>query len=530
MSVQLQSDVNSLAFAGLGAFSTVLGAMSADNVHPIAMIQLENLGSLFHVDGPNAGHVSEVLKRATSHPVGRLSLSVGWRRGDTVSMLGDSAGGQAISLLMTALAGIYIREDYGLILSRLCSSLLPKTMPASNPMHLADVAYLVASKAAQLSFGNLLAQQTYRVLSVYDQLALKSPQELLEMPSTETIVQLFECLSHLQQDKRLVRVSGSIGIIYLVAIILFMFPHSAMVVVESVVIHDNEDRRIIIEIAAEGPTTMQVETEIRPDYVTFTSSLRKASTKYDLERLSYQWDGWVVAALRVELGRYGLILKQEFLNAFCEFLVQITPHLKLSYFDCQLSKSQKTFKELLGHDYQRRISTTCNEICNYTQDGNTLSLLESWQQFSSILEQTVEPIKCTCGKCEAPVKRWINGYSSCSADYISKAIGTIFSNSVMCCVLEPQGTVTMNMEFFQCHPTLDGTDILRTLGTLGGESFSEKSGHEASPIMCYDAFLNLNRPWSDSQGDRIGTSFKGSSIYPAVLDVHFSTCYGASAI
>lgn len=517
MSVQLQSDVNSLAFAGLGAFSTVLGAMSADNVHPIAMIQLENLGSLFHVDGPNAGHVSEALKRATSHPVGRLSLSIGWRRGDAVSMLGDSAGGQAISLLMTALAGIYLREDYGLILSRLCSSLLPKSMPASNPMHLADVAHLVASKAGQLSFGNLLAQQTYRVLSVYDQLALKSPEELLEIPAAETVVQLFECLSRLQQDKHLIRVSGSIGIIYLVALILFMFPHSAMVAVESVIIHDNEDRRIIIEIAAEGPTTMQVETEIRPDYVPFNTSIRK-STNYDRQRSSYLWDGWVVAALRVELGRYGLLLKQEFLNAFCEFLVQITPHLKLSCFGCQMSKSQKTFKELLGRDYQRRISTTYKEICNYTQDGNALGPLESWQQFSSILEKTIEPIKCTCGKCEVPLKRWRNGYSACPADYLSKAIGTIFSNSIMCCVLEPQGSVTMNMELFHSHPTIDGKDILRTLSTLGGESFSEESGHRSSPSVCYDEFLKLNRPWAKSQGDVIGTSFKGSSIYPAVLE------------
>ncbi|EFQ30408.1 uncharacterized protein GLRG_05552 [Colletotrichum graminicola M1.001] len=244
MAVQLQSDVGTLAFAGLGAFSTVLSAMSADDVHPIAMIQLENLGLLFHVNGTNAGLIPEVLKNAMSHSIGRLSLSVGWRRGDAVSMLGDSAGGQAISLLMTALDGIYNRQEYGLILSKLCTSLLPKSMPASNPVHLADVANLVAAKAGRLSIGNLLAQQTHRVLSVYDHLGKKSPGDLLEIPTTESIVQLLECLSNLQQDRHIVRVSGSIGIIYLGALILFMFPQSAMIVVESVVIHDNEGRRL----------------------------------------------------------------------------------------------------------------------------------------------------------------------------------------------------------------------------------------------------------------------------------------------
>ncbi|KAK2066059.1 hypothetical protein LY76DRAFT_611075 [Colletotrichum caudatum] len=248
MAVQLQSDVNALGFAGLGAFSGVLSAMSADNVHPIAMIQLENLGSLFHVNGENAGLIPEVLKNAVSHKIGRLSLSVGWRRGDAVSMLGDSAGGQAISLLMTALDRIYARHHCGLILSNLCSSLLPKSMPASNPMHLADVAHLVAAKAAKLSFGNLLAQQTHRVLSFYDQLGKKSPKDLLEIPTTESIVVLFECLSKLQQDRHLVRVSGSIGILYLATLIRFMFPQSAMIAVESVVIHDNEGRRIFMAI------------------------------------------------------------------------------------------------------------------------------------------------------------------------------------------------------------------------------------------------------------------------------------------
>ncbi|KAK2032263.1 hypothetical protein LX32DRAFT_636411 [Colletotrichum zoysiae] len=517
MAVQLQSDVNALGFAGLSAFSTVLSAMSADNIHPSAMLQLENLGSLFHVNGKNAGLIPEVLKNAVSHPIGRLSISVGWRRGDTVSILGETAGGQAISLLMTALAGIYVRYDYGLILSSLCSSLLPKSMPASNPMHLADVADLVAAKATKLSIGNLLAEQTHRVLSVYDQLGKKSPKDLLEIPATESIVRLFECLSNLQQDRHLVRVSGSIGIVYLATLILFMFPQSAMIAVESVIILDNEGRRIIIEIAAEGPTKLQVETELSPDSVSSTTPITKMPRGYCL-RLSYLWDGWVPKALHVELGKYGLILTQEFLEAFCQFVVRITPHLKLSYFQCQTSKTQKTFKELLGHDYQRRISTTFKDICHYTPDGNTPGPVESWLQFSSILVRTLGSVKCTCGKCEAPVMSWRSEYRDCPAHHLSRAVGSIFSNSIMCCVLEPQGPVAMNMELFRSHPTIDGRDILRTLGTLGGDIFPQEVGYASSPFFGYEAFLNLNGGRGMSQGSIIGKSSKGSSIYPAVLE------------
>jgi hypothetical protein len=46
-----QVGIGSLAFNGVAAFLPVLAAMTADSVQPTAMIQLENLGAIFHTTG-----------------------------------------------------------------------------------------------------------------------------------------------------------------------------------------------------------------------------------------------------------------------------------------------------------------------------------------------------------------------------------------------------------------------------------------------------------------------------------------------
>jgi hypothetical protein len=195
--VQLQSDIGALGLRGLGAFSSLLAALSADNISPMAILQMEELGSAFNVNGSFAAKVPESLTRFSSYPLGRLALAVGWRRGDSASLLAQSAGGQAISLLSVCLANIYRAEAVGQILAGPCYKLLPKTFPVASVAHLADVAALLASKLNRLGFGNTLAEQAVRVLSAYENLGIGPPKDLLETPSTESKVEIFESFSHL---------------------------------------------------------------------------------------------------------------------------------------------------------------------------------------------------------------------------------------------------------------------------------------------------------------------------------------------
>lgn len=50
-----QVDIGSLTLGGLSAFAPLLAAFTGDDVSPMAMVQLENLGSLFHVSGLPSG-------------------------------------------------------------------------------------------------------------------------------------------------------------------------------------------------------------------------------------------------------------------------------------------------------------------------------------------------------------------------------------------------------------------------------------------------------------------------------------------
>ncbi|KAK0739303.1 hypothetical protein B0T21DRAFT_409658 [Apiosordaria backusii] len=312
--VQLQSDISSLGLRGLGAFSSVLAALSADNISPMAILQMEQLGSAFNVNGSFAAKVPESLTRFSSHRLGRLALAVGWRRGDSASLLAQSAGGQAISLLSVCLTNIYRAEAVGQILAGLCYKLLPKTFPIASVAHLADVAALLASKLNRLGFGNTLAEQAIRVLSAYENLGIEPPKDLLETLSTESMVEVFESLNHLTEEGLVIRIKGSYGIVHILGIILFMFPLDAVVTVESFVIQEGPNRRVMVEICASGPTQIQVEKELgQPPFLSLPIRPPEAHEKIQ-GSYSFEWQGWLARKLELEFARFGALCTQRVLE------------------------------------------------------------------------------------------------------------------------------------------------------------------------------------------------------------------------
>lgn len=329
----MQADVGALGLAGLGAFSNILAALSADNVAPLALIQMQQLGSIFLVDGPYAHQVPELLKQAVSTQIGRLSLSVGWRHGDAISHLADSAGGQAVSMIAVCLTALYSPTNYGGILSRLCSSLLPPSAPRSAVSQLADVATQIESKLATIGFGNVLAKQVHRVLDAYQHLGLQPPEHLLERPSAEIMVELFTSLSHLNKPGHIVRILGSRGTAYFLAIVLFLFPQKTTATVESFVIHHNEDQCIFIEISVDEQTRIQTEHNVRKDE-TRVVPIQEAPAGYQRPaRPVFQWEGWLTNMLLLEFGQYGILCDQLFRNAFCDLLLQLAPAYRASIQD-----------------------------------------------------------------------------------------------------------------------------------------------------------------------------------------------------
>ncbi|KAH8899001.1 hypothetical protein GQ53DRAFT_802408 [Thozetella sp. PMI_491] len=304
--VALQADVGALSLAGLGAFSQVLAILSTDNVTPMAMLQMEQLGSLFHVNGKFAAEVPEAMRRSSSRPVGRLALAVGWRRGDSVSVMAQSAGGQAAALLSFCLINMYPQREAGTILSRLCHSQLPKSLPVASVAHLTDVAALLASKLNKLGFGNLLAEQALRILTVYEKLETTPPPDLMEVPVAESIAELLERLASLREEDSIVRITGSHGMLYFLGVILFMFPIDAVVTVESFIISEGPGRRIMVEICNEQPTTIQLEKQLAQPPL-FKLPIAKATVALRIYPCcSFEWKGWLAHKLQLEFASFGL--------------------------------------------------------------------------------------------------------------------------------------------------------------------------------------------------------------------------------
>lgn len=94
MSIQSQADIGSLGIHGLGAFSSLLATLSADNVTPAAMVQMERLGASVLVNGPHAERCKDLMQRCSSTRLDRLGLLIGWRKDDSVSLMAASAGGR----------------------------------------------------------------------------------------------------------------------------------------------------------------------------------------------------------------------------------------------------------------------------------------------------------------------------------------------------------------------------------------------------------------------------------------------------
>lgn len=97
--VDLQADVGNLTLASLSASRDLLGVSSMDDVQPMAILQVQDIGSLFHASGKYASTVSDELQRFSSYRLEKLAVTIGWRRNDAASLLSRSAGGQAAALV-----------------------------------------------------------------------------------------------------------------------------------------------------------------------------------------------------------------------------------------------------------------------------------------------------------------------------------------------------------------------------------------------------------------------------------------------
>ncbi|KAJ6007943.1 hypothetical protein N7540_011919 [Penicillium herquei] len=229
--VGMQADIGSLSLNSLGAFSTILTALSADDVQPMALLQLQDLGAVFPVSGPVTVKIPEYLQRFHSTRLERLGIVVGWRKGDSTSLLAQSIGGQAVALLAVCLCNIQ-RQSVGHVFHTISKALLPRSVCLSSPSILQRAVEVLADKLALIGFGTIIAKQVCRIHEAYTMLQQKVPINILEELNEDWVAEMLVNISHvLREDEGIMQIRGCLTI---EGLIIHQGKNSASIIVDIV--------------------------------------------------------------------------------------------------------------------------------------------------------------------------------------------------------------------------------------------------------------------------------------------------------
>jgi len=393
-----QVDIGALSLQGLQAVVPLLAALSADNVQPAAMLQLQALGGCFLSSGKYAAKVPDCLRRCTSVRVDRLALSVGWRKGDAASYMADSAGGQSVSLLALCLFNVFKEDHAAGILHDLSAKLLPRDASIASVSQLLAVGRILGFKLDTLGFLNLLAQQVTRVHDAYKQLGEAMPKAFFEDLSTELTAELLACISQaLREEKTLVRITGSSGMAHILGITLMMFPQDTSVTVENIVISEGLRKSIVVDIGGDDACHFQLENIVGSSP---QSLISRAPPERDcfregqfppFDKPSFTRKNWLADFLQIKFLEVGLSCPPQVLLACCNLLVLLPEKIEL--FGGWPPKGSLPF---LGGQPQLRMRDCCRSVFGMTPVGPRLDIASAFSDLATAMNDATSPLSLNC--------------------------------------------------------------------------------------------------------------------------------------
>ena len=457
--VQSQADVGSLSLAGLGAFSSILATLSADNVVPMALIQMGELGTALPISGEYADSVKSLLQRCSDVRLDHLAMVIGWRKNDSASLMADSAGGQAIALVSMCLLNLFRAGDTGTILGRLCSRLLSSSMNISSMEQLADVAKLLSGKLNTLGFGNLLAREVTKIHQVYEALGKPAPQNLLEPLDTESTIELLESISRvLREDHKICRISGSRGMGHILGLVQALFRRNTMVTVEGTIIQDIEHFNIVCEIIQRDhaePTQVHLETFMPTSKPIELPITIRPGTSEEPMPYNFKWSGCVADRLQLTFLNYGFNCDQAILDACCDLLVLIPTALSvLPTFSRENERLPPApLLALLGPLPRARICTICEEILRSKPKTSQMDLSTAYSNLVATASGKFREVICLCPddyECDWKFGWVTDGETRrrqqkkrCELHQLWDAIGYALSTALWCFFVNPGPNTTI---------------------------------------------------------------------------------------
>ncbi|KAF3491500.1 uncharacterized protein GIQ15_01017 [Arthroderma uncinatum] len=409
--IQPQVDVGLLSLQGLSLFTPVLATLSADDVNPTGILQMEHIGAIFPISGQYAARVPDYLQRCASTRLDRLGLLVGWRKDDCASFMAKSAGGQAIALLSTCLINMFGKEKTGDILFDLSQELSSSSTSVASGAQLREVASCLSSKLAIIGFGNVLAAAASRIHGVYAMLQKPMPADTLDEMTTESAVNFLHSLSlALPSKDRHVRIYGTQSLSYIFAFVMIMFPADAVVSVDNEIIFEGQRKSIIIEFGVSDfptPTEITIETIVNASGIVH---LPIVVTQRDPPGFpgvcQFQFGGWLAQYLRLVFIDQEVDISEELLVACCETLISLAENMKYSRGDPPTA--QGSLISLLGvrpYERMRRICQTVFEVSPLTHHTD---LKAAFDNLINRFISTSRPCSCPTICCDIN-RAW--GYS-----------------------------------------------------------------------------------------------------------------------
>ncbi|KAK1753772.1 hypothetical protein QBC47DRAFT_347854 [Echria macrotheca] len=310
--LSLQGDLINAPSAALATSSLAQGllrAVSADNVNPLALTQVQAIGACFQSNGDWAARAPDLLTRTPSARLNRLSAWIGWSKDDAPSFMSQTAGGRTASLLCLALGNLYAKERCGMILFDLSRDVLPAETQNSGLNQLGDVCMCLQNKLACLGFGNHLAAQLTHLRECFFESGQEYPRDLADTPTEEVMhAFLMGVRNALREENLSLYFSGSQCAGTLIALVLAICPEDVRVEVNGEMIMRGRRDTIVFSVTNEQDTTSRfsVEQSLRPN-------TRDFSRKYIIEgrhelnrQLSFSWDGFLSDQLDVAFAMHGL--------------------------------------------------------------------------------------------------------------------------------------------------------------------------------------------------------------------------------
>ncbi|KFY35311.1 hypothetical protein V494_06028 [Pseudogymnoascus sp. VKM F-4513 (FW-928)] len=403
--VSPQVDVGGLTLNGLAAFTPVLAALSADDVTPLAMVQMENLGSIFHINGQYALQVPDLLQRCKSTRLDRLGLLVGWRKGDAASLMAQSAGGQAISLLSMCILNLYFDEsDVGKLFIDLSKKLLSQTTAISSPSQLVKVATILGSKLQVLGFGNILAAQAVRIYDAYKHFGKPVPNNFLDKIAPTDMAELLHAMTRaVREESVVVRITGSRSMGHILAIVTILFPEDAFVTIENVIVFEGLRKSILVEFTdSDGIISVKIESKLQIQSALPIIPVGKSMRMNDntIYSYCYKWNGCMADMLQIMFIEEGLICSESFRISCCDMLEPLAKTFGTVNGEPNIAGllGKHSFIKLLGPYPLGRVDQVCQKLWRIPP-GWAKPVLSLKSAFHSLVEAFAEAtttVSCNC--------------------------------------------------------------------------------------------------------------------------------------